>query len=279
MIPVLAEIIIVEPTPSFTTASLQKAIKMSTEELRERLHDYQMQRGNRPLYDFFVETLLPEYEQNVDRWVWANDRVLDLRPLWVQRESTAPELAGVLTLTPLEKAYKWHYGLDKDGRVLVARQENENDSDLSLWKYEEGRAEGVHYCSYDMNSIHYIQVSECIREDGKIISHMLLSGHEVDSEEYEYDTAGRVVRITRERNFITPEAERERANKLRLDLEHINQRRVDMGLHTGPMPTPKVVPAKPDVIVLEYAASYDDKGCSQIQLHSEGVDRVVYQRK
>lgn len=251
---------------------------MSIEDLRERFHDYKTECGNRPLYDYFVETLLPQYEKNVDRWVWANDRVLDLRPLWVQRESTAPELAGVLTLAPLDKAYKWHYGLDKDGRVLVARQENENDSDLSLFKYEDTRAEGVHYCSYDMNTIHYITVSECVRENGRIVSHTILSGHEVDSEEYEHDAQGRVVRITRERNFITPEAETERAKKLRLDLEHLQQRRVDMGLHTGPMPAPRIVPAKPDLIVLEYAAEYDDKGVAKVRLHSDGVDRVVYQR-
>jgi len=253
---------------------------MSTEDLRERLTAFEEQRGNTPLYDFFVETLQPKYERLVDRWIWANERVMDHRPLWVERESTAPELAGVLPLPPLDKAYKWNYGLDKDNRVIIARQENDNDSDLSLYSYDGDVTDGVHYISYDSNTIHYISVSECLKEDGKVVSHTTLCGHEVDSEEYEYDTAGRVVRITRERNFITPEAESERAKKLRANLEALTQRRADAGVQQLPTsPAQRVAPAKPDVIVLEYSASYDEKGVTTVQLESDGNSRTVYQRR
>ncbi len=250
---------------------------MNQEDLRERLKDYEQRMGDMPLYEYFVECLMPEYEDKVVRWVWANDRVLDLRPLWMQRESTAPDIVGVLILPPLDKSYKWNYGLDDDGRVIVARQENDNDSDLSLFEHFEDHVEGVHYCSYDANSTHYMMVSECERSaDGKIIGHMVVSDHEVDSEEYEYDSEGRVIRITRERNFLNPEAESERAQKLRADLERLQQRRADLGLPGGALRS--VGLAKSDVIVLEYAASYDDKGLTEISLHSDGNDKLVYQR-
>jgi hypothetical protein len=252
---------------------------MNQEELRDRLRDYELRMEDMPLYEFFVESLMPEYEARVVKWVWANDRVLDLRPLWIQRESTAPDTASVLALPPLDKQYKWNYGLDDEERVIIARQENDNDSDLSFYDHFDNRVEGVHYFSYDENSTHYMTVSECERDvDGKIIAHMVLSGHEVDSEEYEYDSAGRVVRITRERNFLNPEAESERARKLRADLERLQQKRADLGLPGGALRS--VGLAKSDVIVLEYAASYDDKGVSQVALHSDcnENDKLVYQR-
>lgn len=250
---------------------------MNQEDLRERLRDYELRMEDMPLYDFFIEVLMPEYAEKVVRWVWANDRVMDLRPLWIQRESTAPDIAGVLSLPPLDKQYKWNYGLDDDGRVIVARQENDNDSDLSLYEHFDDRVEGVHYCCYDSNSTHYMMVSECERsDDGKVIGNMVVSGHEVDTEEYEYDSDDRVVRITRERNFLNPEAEMERAQKLRADLERLQQRRADLGLPGGALRS--VGLAKSDVIVLEYAASYDDKGLTNISLHSDGNDKIVYQR-
>lgn len=250
---------------------------MNQEDLRERLRDYELRMEDMPLYEFFLETLMPEYDVKVVKWVWANERVLDLRPLWIPRESTAPDIVGILTLPPLDKPYKWNYGLDDDGRVIVARQENDNDSDLSLFEHFEDRVEGVHYCSYDSNSTQFMMVSECQRaDDGKIIAHMVVSGHEVDSEEYEYDSENRVVRITRERNFLNPEAELERAQKLRADLERLQQRRADLGLPGGALRS--VGLAKSDVIVLEYAASYDEKGLLQISLHSDGSDKIVYQR-
>lgn len=250
---------------------------MNTDELRKRLKDYENQVGNAPLYQFFLEALLPGYEPKVVRWVWANDRVYDFRPLWIPRESTAPEAAGVLTLPPLDKSYKWNYGLDERDRVIVARQENDNDSDLSLFVHHDDRIDGVHYCAYDSNSTDYMMVSECCKSDGKIVSHVIVSDHEVDSEEYEHDTAGRVVRITRERNFLTPEMESERAKKLRADLEGLQQRRFDLGMSGAGVRN--VAPAKSDVIVLDYTAAYDSKGqLTRIDLHADGNDRTVFQK-
>ncbi len=233
--------------------------------------------GDLRLDEFFQKALLPDYSVHVKRWIWANDQVLDVRPLWIHRESSAPETAAVLTLPPLDKACKWNYGLDEMERVVVARQDSDYSSDLRLYQYKSDLIEGLHFFSYDSNNDSYMSVSECEREDGRMSYYLAVNDFEVDSEEYEYDQLGRVNRITRERNFYNPDAEDAKAKRLQSDLDRLRARRRELGLDVANVLDDTVL-AKPSVIVMEYAAAYDEKGLCRIDLHRDGTSSLVYQR-
>lgn len=250
---------------------------MSVQHLQNRLQDLEQQMGELSLEEYFQKALLPEYSINVKRWIWANDQVLDVRPLWVQRESSIPDSAQVLTLPPLDKSGKWNYGLDELERVVVARQDNDYSADLRLYKYEGDLIEGVHFFSYDSNNDSYMSVSECERIDGKLSYYVAVNDFEVDSEEYQHDEVGRVVRVTRERNFYNPDAENAKAKRLHADLDRLRARRRELGLDSSGVEDETIL-AKPSLIVMEYRAVYDDRGLAKLELHRDGTMSLVYQR-
>lgn len=250
---------------------------MSVQHLQNRLQVLERQQGDLCLHEYFQKALLPDYGMRVKRWIWANDQVLDVRPLWIQRESSTPDSAAVLTLPPLDKACKWNYGLDEMERVVVARQDNDYSSDLRLYQYRGDLIEGLHFFSYDSHNDSYMSVSECERTDGRMFYYVTVNDFEIDSEEYEYDPLGRVVRITRERNFYNPDAENAKAKRLYADLDRLRARRRELGLEAGGVADDTIL-AKPSVIVLEYKAVYDDRGLSKIDLFRDGASSLVYQR-
>jgi hypothetical protein len=260
---------------------------MPVEALRQSLDNYYQKQGSSRLDRYFLDTLVPLYKKKVARWQWANDEVLDPRPLWVQRKSDCPEIARLLESEPTDKQDKILYGLDDQSRVVIAQEEDDNTREIGLFDYFDNRVEGVHFRSYNRHKDMYMFVTEQqLNLDGQLLSYEQLvsrdrsDGAELETETYEYDDQRRVKFIRNERKPLDVEAERAKLQKQR---ESIQSSLAASGQAFGFFAdifakAASVLPTEPETASIEYNAIYDATGLLRINQIAKGTETPIFQR-